>query len=227
MLQQKLPLSNRFLKAVSALDPTARGHSVTFSHMQKLPSIVVNVLTEEEEGLYELEIRKYQTDTLPYFDVDSSRIDKWWCSEEVTCKYPALSKMAKALLSCFHGPQVESSFSVMNDIIDSKSGKLKIETYSAIQNVKYSIKASNKSSLEYFCKKDYLHDKIDRRLLMNMQSARSHYKVQLASNQAALAEKKQELEIKATKVLSKRKANELCSKAAKKARLSHHKTVDL
>ena len=33
-------------------------------------------------------------------------------------KYPLLSKMSLALLTIFHGPRVESSFSVMGDVMD-------------------------------------------------------------------------------------------------------------
>ena len=45
------------------------------------------------------------------------------------------------LLTIFHGPRVESSFSVMDDIMDKKSGRLNESTYSAIQMVKYSLDA--------------------------------------------------------------------------------------
>ena len=61
------------------------------------------------------------------------------------------------LLSCFHGPHVESSFNVMSDIIDKKSGKIKIETYNAIQNIKFGLRASDKSAVQYFGKNDFLH----------------------------------------------------------------------
>lgn len=65
--------------------------------------------------------------------------------------------MVKYILSCFHGPQVESSFNIMNDVIDSKSGRINIDTYSSIQTVKYGIKSAEKNAIEYFKKKDYLH----------------------------------------------------------------------
>lgn len=50
--------------------------------------------------------------------------------------YPFLFKMVPGILSIFHGPRVESSFNVMGDIIDKKSGRINLETYSTIQDIK-------------------------------------------------------------------------------------------
>ena len=44
---------------------------------------------------------------------------KWWSQVMLSGKYPALSKVVAAALSVFHGPQVESSFNLLGDIIDS------------------------------------------------------------------------------------------------------------
>ena len=41
--------------------------------------------------------------------------------------------MATAVLSIFHGPRVEGSFSGMTNIIDPKSDRLDIESYDAMQ----------------------------------------------------------------------------------------------
>ena len=49
--------------------------------------------------------------------------------------------MSLALLTIFHGPRVESSFSVMGDVMDKKSGRMNEPTYSAIRTVKYSLNA--------------------------------------------------------------------------------------
>ena len=65
--------------------------------------------------------------------------DTWWF--ELKDKYPLLSKTSLALLTRFHGPKVESSFSVMGDVMDKKSGRMNVSTYSAIQTVKYSLNA--------------------------------------------------------------------------------------
>ena len=49
--------------------------------------------------------------------------------------------MSSALLTIFHGPRVESSFSVMGEVMDKKSGRMNMSTYTAIQTVKYSSNA--------------------------------------------------------------------------------------
>ena len=49
--------------------------------------------------------------------------------------------MSSALLTIFHGPRVESSFSVIGEVMDKKSGRMNMSTYTAIQTVKYSSNA--------------------------------------------------------------------------------------
>ena len=49
--------------------------------------------------------------------------------------------LEKFFLTVFHGPRVESSFSVMGHVMDKKSGRMNVSTYSAIQTVKYSLAA--------------------------------------------------------------------------------------
>ena len=87
------------------------------------------------------------------------RADTWWF--KLKDKYPLLSKMSLALLTIFHGPRVESSFSVMGDIMDKKSGRMNVSTYSAIQTVKYSLDAKTShafkpKSVQVFQRSDWL-----------------------------------------------------------------------
>ena len=53
--------------------------------------------------------------------------------------------MTTAVLLIFHGPRVEGSLSGMTDIIESKSGRLDIESYDAMQTVKYALVANQVS----------------------------------------------------------------------------------
>ncbi|GBM59207.1 hypothetical protein AVEN_198752-1, partial [Araneus ventricosus] len=50
-------------------------------------------------------------------DIVEESVDLWWRDVENTSKYPLLSRMTFALLTCFHEPKVESSFSIMNNVI--------------------------------------------------------------------------------------------------------------
>ena len=54
----------------------------------------------------------------------SIRLDKWWSVIFKTGKYPVLSAVFKGLLSTFTGPQVESSFTMMSNIINKKSCRM-------------------------------------------------------------------------------------------------------
>jgi hypothetical protein len=108
----------------------------------------------------------------------------------------------------------------------SESGRINIDTYNSIQNVKYGLKSEEKSAIEYFKKKDYLHEKIDGSLCANMRSACRQYKTVLAKKKEQTEQRKLKLSILTKKVLAKRKAKELFSNAAKKAKLSHSESVN-
>ena len=69
--------------------------------------------------------------------------------------------MSLALLTIFHGPRVECSFSVTGDVMDTKSGRMNVSTYSAIQMVKYSLNAKTShafrlKSVQVFQRSDWL-----------------------------------------------------------------------
>ena len=49
----------------------------------------------------------------------------------------------------------------MNDIIDSRSGRMEIDTYSAIVTTKYNIKSTGKSAAIKYTRKDILRDPVD------------------------------------------------------------------
>ena len=56
--------------------------------------------------------------------------------------------MSLALLTTFHSPRVESSFSVMDEVMDKNSGRMNASTYFAIQTVKYSLNAKHLTLLD-------------------------------------------------------------------------------
>ena len=62
--------------------------------------------------------------------------------------------MIVAILSIFYSPRVESSFSMMTDVIYTKLGRLNIGTYEGIQTVKYSLMASQVSFFSRLVYKD-------------------------------------------------------------------------
>ena len=71
-------------------------------------------------------------------------LDIWWNYIFKSERYPCLSKVVKAALSIFTGPQIET-FNMMNDIIDKRSSRMGIATYGAIMNVKHDLIAKGHS----------------------------------------------------------------------------------
>ena len=98
-----------------------------------------HVLVDKEAEMYENDCQRLFVD-LKLSDVlrdnEPVQADSWWW--QLNEKDPVLSKLSLAALTVFHGPRVESSFSVMGDVMDKKSGRMNVSAYSAIQTVKYS-----------------------------------------------------------------------------------------
>ena len=103
-------------------------------------------------------------------------------------KYPTLSLIVKACLSVFSGLHVEASFSRMNDIIDKKSNRMGIDTYSGIINVKYSLQATSSSAL--YRRLDPIHDSVNKNLCYYIRTAHARFKKR-SSVKKQTVEKKQ------------------------------------
>ena len=139
--RKKLPLENDALKAFTAIDPVmiTLPNELVLTRLLSLPSLVSNLLNVDGEECFNKKVRAIMVDSnLPSAtcmvndkeqDVDCL---KWW--KLVKERYPyailTLSKMVTGTLSIFHGPRVES-----------KSRRINLETYNAIQDIKYGLKA--------------------------------------------------------------------------------------
>lgn len=188
-LQKKLPLRNAFLQAASGLNP-ALTPSDALERLLQLPSFLPGIFegkvndgedmdSMEEAGqaadcAFDQEVRKYAALDLPV-QADDQRIDEWWVALLEAQHFPHLSKVVKAVLSCFHGPVVESSFNLMGDILDERSGRMNIETVDAIQTVKYAIKSYEKPALELFKRTNATREAVNPGLVKNMSTARKAY----------------------------------------------------
>ncbi|MEL7307925.1 MAG: hypothetical protein AAGK05_08660, partial [Pseudomonadota bacterium] len=165
-LQSKLPLNSPTLQGFSALDPLARGHSVTARHLEILSNHVRHFLTPCDT--FVSEILNYNMDR----DLEMIEdIVKFWIQTKIAERYPNLQKMALVSLSIFHGASVESSFNIMDDVMPVKSSQTSVDTYAAYQNVKYGLKARHTNSIEMFDRNDRLHDPIDRFVIHNIQTS--------------------------------------------------------
>ena len=103
----------------------SRGFALVLNELLELPEFVTNVLlTEEEKEEHDPQVRKYIiANNLPSYDSQKDGIDEWWLEVNSLDEYPALCKLDFVLLSCVHGPAIESSYNVMGNIMDVKLGK--------------------------------------------------------------------------------------------------------
>lgn len=182
-LQRKLPLQNNAIKMCAALDPQVRGTKTCLAYLQKMPSHFCG-----DRTAYDKEIRRYNLDkSIVCQDVP---VDQYW-SEIDNKNYPNLTAAAKALLSSFHGPLVESSFSSMGDLMNEKSGHMTSETYQALQTIRFHLKAKGQSAVEAFKKKDPVRDPVCKRLCVHMKNAYKGRQDRQQRNKAVATDKRE------------------------------------
>ena len=151
-LQKKLPLDNYLLKCLSAIDPIARGHSLTADRLKAHPKLVTNMLTERLSihlmfiYISWVSFRHHMQMNMEMYHMLMSGGLQFLHPINILL----FLKWSRLLLSCFHGCKVESSFSIMEDMMDKQSGNMNIETFSAIQTVKYRLSSRNKLAIDFF-----------------------------------------------------------------------------
>ena len=146
-------------------------------------------------GEYSSEIQKYVTDSELPLPEEKERLDVWWNKVFKTNRYPLLSSLVCPCFSIFTGPMVECAFSMMNDFIDSRSGRMETEGYSTIVTTKYSLKSSKSAALK-FNRKDILRDPVDSTLSYYMRTSSSRYKKCLKTKRDKMLLKKKNLSSK-------------------------------
>lgn len=224
-LQKKMPLQNKLLQCLSALDPVVRGKTTALQHMTVLPKLVTNVLSEVDLVGYDMEVRRFHVDiSLPGPEASiNARLDTWWADIFTRGDYPALSKLVGALLSCFTAPLVEGSFSMMGNIMSSSKARMNIGTFCSIQSVKFSLMAAEQSAINHFKKDKFLHEPVDKSLLRNMRSAHKEYKDEQRQIKEEKEKKKEQLKLSTEKVVSKQQAKAVAELASKRSRLAHQR----
>ena len=185
-MQEKFPLTNKFLMCLSGLDPTAIGHSASYACLKKFADFFPTILTTTEKtNNYLKEISTLQFDeSLPYALEENGvpvQLDFWWGKIFQTSNYPVLSQVFKACLSIFSGSHVESSFSLMSNIIDKQSNRMNIDTYNVMMTIKYRLQS--KSSSEIYRRPDAPYDPIDKEMCYYVRTSHSRYKKRMDKNQ--------------------------------------------
>ena len=164
-------------------------------------------LATDDQHSYEKETSNYQVDNKLPATTDSNgkvvQLDHYWSEVDRTGSYPRMCAAILPLIFIFYGPQVEGSFSAMGDIIDSKTCCTDIETYSAIQTVKYGLRARKATAVSFLRKEDILHDRIDTSLVRNMAGACKQQLEVVKEQTEEVAAKRQRLDIPEKLPLSK------------------------
>ncbi|GFS25320.1 hypothetical protein ElyMa_001684600 [Elysia marginata] len=216
IMLKEVPTHNSTLVAFSAMDPDLTNHSVVMSNLEILGKKLDHLLTAEEKGpyIYKDEVSAYINDkTLP---PANDRVDKWRAQESVSSKYPILIKVTLAAFSftVFHGPLVESAFSEMSRIINKQTNRMSLQMLNAYQTIKYELKASNLSALEFFRRKNPKTHSINPLLCRNMRTAFTSYEKERLLHQKA-KELRQEVIKKVEKPKKLKEKENVCSPAPK------------
>ena len=188
VLQEKMPVNNPVLKGCAALDWSVRTSTTAQKHLIELGKLKTvkassakdSKADQKEFALIDLQDQeKFKKEVLSYTtspEIQSpppnsnTPIDVFWAGINAE-KYPLLTSVAKKLLSAFHGPLVESSFSAMTRILNPGCSRLDVETYSATMGVRYFLSSKKMNAVEFFRKKNPSTDPIPKELTEKMRKA--------------------------------------------------------
>ena len=200
-----MPLDNQTLRKLSVLDPHLANHNEASKSMKEHAHCLLNVIDEANAGFLAVEADKYTVD-LQVLDLASSYkeekmstdIDFWLKVSGLKTfnepRYPVLQILISALLSIFSGPLIESTFNIMDDIVEKDRSKLTVENYEAKPIVKTTLKRQNVSAVKMV---------VDAKLKTSCIKAYANYKEFLARKKE-LTKKTKEEKLKASVLLLKK-----------------------
>ena len=126
-LQAKMPI-NKALKLCSALDPDVRQEETCLRYLLQAPSVTM-FISEDQKDQFTEEAMTYTSDP-NLAKLDTSVDFNVFCGTLMDeRKYPLLVSLAKTLMSGFHGPLVEGSFSTMSNVMDPQTGSRPVYLY--------------------------------------------------------------------------------------------------
>ncbi|KAL8588059.1 hypothetical protein ACOMHN_012097 [Nucella lapillus] len=237
--ETKLPINNAVLKAMSVFSPEYKHNSCEAqTRLKSLPDLVNNVLkpleaNEEDEDKIRDAYTAQVLDFCNCLDKPSPRkpngdavpVDEWWGAVNQNGEYDLLYKLVTALLTCFHGPRVESSFSIMSEVLDAKANRMAVSTFSAIQTVKYALQSSGQSAVACFYRKDKLYTPVNKKLCQLMRGAWKKHKEEQAAQREIEEAKRTALSLQKQKLVSKQQAKLKLAEAEKAARIAHRRAM--
>lgn len=149
-----MPLTNKTLRLLRVMDPVFVGHQQTATSFQRLASFIPSYTTDQElMGKLASETIKYNVDAdikqladdfKPTENIDTGFWVKVFTLESFDRpRYPAMKSLVTALLTIFSGPLVESSFNIMDDIVEKDRASLTVENYEAVAIIKCTLRKRN------------------------------------------------------------------------------------
>ena len=167
-IQQKFPLNNSTLKALSSIDPICNGSAAASRTMKRLKLRFPTVISESEHDQFDLEVNDYHLSTnLPTInktDGCAKCLDEQWSEVFEMKRFPVLEKV----IHLYTGPMIEQSFSTMNNIINKKTNRLNVETFCAIQSIRYDLKSTQQDEFSRYRRINFLRSPINRQLCRKM-----------------------------------------------------------
>lgn len=108
--------------------------AIDYSLQKFAQPCIIGLYYQRELNVFNDKVHHMINDPMPQPAIDASWKEiyclKWGSS--IIGKYYLLFKLVTSVLSGFHDSIVESIFSIMGNIIDEKSGRISMETWSAI-----------------------------------------------------------------------------------------------
>ena len=154
----KMPIENKTLRLMSVLDPEFVGHSQTEVSFKKIAEKMPQAFPSEEMGQLAVDAARYNTDkevkmlASQYSEADPIDTGFWAKVSQLQSfnqvRYPALKKLVTSVLTIFSGPLIESTFNIMDDIIEKDRTKMTVVNYEAVAIVKTVLRKKNVKSTD-------------------------------------------------------------------------------
>ncbi|XP_060560244.1 uncharacterized protein LOC132720200 [Ruditapes philippinarum] len=152
----QMPIANKTIRILSVLDPHFVGHSQTENSFKIIAKKLPQVFTADELGQLSVDVARYNVDQqVKQFASDYKEEDPidtgFWkrvfsLQSFNQVKYPALKKLVTSVLTIFSGPLIESTFNIMDDIVEKDRTKMTVINYEAVAIVKTALRKKNVKS---------------------------------------------------------------------------------
>lgn len=154
----KMPIENKTIRYMSVLDPYFVGHTQTEQALKSLAEKMPQALGKEDLGQLSVDVARYNVDQqvhqLASEYSEDDPVDSGYWAKVFSLKsfdqvrYPALKKLVSSLLTIFSGPLIESTFNIMDDIVEKDRANMTVVNYEGVAIVKTVLRKKKMKSTE-------------------------------------------------------------------------------